>query len=817
MKPFVNLLAAFAMGTALLFGQSGDRKDASKMQEVVPTDQIPPSPILTPEEALEAITIQDGFEITLFASEPMINKPVSLHFDAQGRAWIAEMVDYMKDIDGKGEGDKTGRIVCLEDTDGDGKADKSTAVLEGLENPRLAVIAYGGLLFSDGAALKFTKINGLTPTGEIQVIDEKYAPSGNIEHRPNGMMRGIDNAFYNAKSQTRYAFDGKDWSSSKTLMRGQWGISHDDWGFVFHNHNSTWGIADRVLPQILMHHPAMKAPGKVGQQLRNPRVYPSRVTPGMNRGYMTKDRGFNSNTLDEEGKLVQPTGTCAPTVYRGNQFPEKFKNTLFVAESAAMLVSAISFERNGAKLKPSPTFNKSEFLTSMSERFRPVAINNGPDGALYITDLAHGMIQDKHYMTTYLRNQYTSRGLDKPGQGFGRIYRITHKNGAETTRTLPEKVSLEKCVELLSHDNGWVRDRAQQRLVEAGKKAPYAKLRTVARNEKNPLAQMHALRTLAGMRALDGKSLTAGLTSKIPELRYHALELAGLFPDPSAFDAVVACEVPSGFLHGKAFALASYHSERATAELTKLLKDSKAPYLAEAAFSGSLGSEENLEAVFTASNRLDKNWKERFKKAAELQANGGKEVELLPDLAEADLASFKSGKALFENNCAACHGPDGDGLPSSGPPLNGSEWVTGEHGILSRILLYGLAGPVRVDGVTYEPAQVMPGLKDNPSLTDQHLADIATYIRNAWDNSASPMPASEISRARASDSQRDQPFTALELNPAQARPVITGSALPDPATREDGPILGLSNTGLLGILVFLGLCISPVLFSRGDS
>lgn len=98
---------------------------------------------LTPDEELRSIRIRDGFEIALFASEPMINKPINLAVDARGRVWVSSTVEYpyaaAKERWSDGQGtrvrDSRDAIKILEDTDGDGRADKVTDFADGLNIP----------------------------------------------------------------------------------------------------------------------------------------------------------------------------------------------------------------------------------------------------------------------------------------------------------------------------------------------------------------------------------------------------------------------------------------------------------------------------------------------------------------------------------------------------------------------------------------------------------------------------------------------------------------------------------------------------------
>jgi mono/diheme cytochrome c family protein len=128
---------------------------------------------------------------------------------------------------------------------------------------------------------------------------------------------------------------------------------------------------------------------------------------------------------------------------------------------------------------------------------------------------------------------------------------------------------------------------------------------------------------------------------------------------------------------------------------------------------------------------------------------------------------FPKGVAMYKSVCQICHGQDGNGIKSLGPPLNNSEWVTGNKKRLIPIVLYGLIGPVKVHGVVYAPPEIsgeMPGISNNKEFTDQDLAQVMSYIRAAWSNNADKVTAEEIKAVRQTYQGRQKPFTADELN-----------------------------------------------------
>ena len=148
------------------------------------------------------------------------------------------------------------------------------------------------------------------------------------------------------------------------------------------------------------------------------RVWPARVTTGVNRGY---------RILREDGTLPVLTAASGPAIYRGSLFPESFRGDAFICEPAGNLVKRLVIEERDGIPRVRNAYEPTEFLASTDERFRPVNLYNGPDGSLYVVDMYRGIIQHRIFLTTYLRNQIKERGLEAP-LGMGRVYRIVPEN-----------------------------------------------------------------------------------------------------------------------------------------------------------------------------------------------------------------------------------------------------------------------------------------------------------------------------------------------------------------------------------------------------
>lgn len=124
-----------------------------------------------------------------------------------------------------------------------------------------------------------------------------------------------------------------------------------------------------------------------------------------------------------------------------------------------------------------------------------------------------------------------------------------------------------------------------------------------------------------------------------------------------------------------------------------------------------------------------------------------------------DAAVHARGRAVYQRTCVTCHGIDGKGSPGAFPPLDGSDWLTGDATLPARIVLHGLFGEVHVKGQAFTSA--MPPL--GPTLTDQEIADVLTLVRQSWSNDAAQVTAEQVAATRKAHADRALPWTAREL------------------------------------------------------
>lgn len=741
-------------------------KEGHVMKKVVPEALIPESPILDLKDALDSFHVHPDFAIDVIADSPLVYDPVYAIYDAAGRVWVLEMTTYMQDTLATGEMEHDSQIVMLTDTDQDGSMDTRQVILANLVLPRALAFVEKGILWADHQSLHFTELaeeNGKVKVVKTEMVDKDYAKGGNVEHKPNGMLYSLDNWYYNAKSSKRYRpypldvtlpkgskeiYRNAHWKMALagTEFRGQWGISQDDYGRHYFVANSSPLKTTSFLPNVAFRNPKQTFPSEMlGQYIGDSDVYPVRVTPGLNRGY-------GKGMYTEDFKLKRNTAAGGPVIYRGNQYPPKYSNISIVTEPAGNLLRANKIIEEDGKVTGQNLFEQQEILASTDERFRPVNTNNTPDGTIMVVDFYHGILQHRTYLTSYLSEQIKSRDLER-NKHIGRLYRLKHKATAMPKVDYLHNLSATQLVPFLAHKNGWHRDMAQQLLVMKQDKSVVDELTHIATSSNNHLAQIKALWVLEGLAELSLPTLKLASQSQHDKVKRSVYRLAELLPASTDLNAWL-----------------NEQSQNTTAEAAQALVLAAGTHNAWPAVANIIQQHGNSPFVIASLA-----FKENAFLAAQ-QANIPTPVadELLAvskvvkkpkqQLSGAIAQSFIKGRNLYngEAGCFGCHGADGEGNPMI-PPLNKSEWVTGNPQKLSAILLHGFSGEIKVRDKVYNSGMVMPGLGNNPHFKDQNIADISTYIRNAWDNKASPVTQDMVQSVRHHTQSQKIPYTTESI------------------------------------------------------
>lgn len=517
------LLTAVSMTLAIPSAFALHPSNAGPKDFEIPID-LPPAPVLSPEEALQTIHVPDGYKVELVASEPLISDPIAMSWDAQGRLYVVEMNGYMHDIEGAGEDQPIGRIQLLEDTNDDGVMDTASLFLDNLVMPRAVMAVNGGALVAEPPNLFFCKdTDGDGSADHKEVIANDFGvKGGQPEHMANSPMWALDNWIYSSKYNSRFRFEQGEWIADQTPARGQYGLTQDNFGRLFYNSNSDFLRGDMVPAHYYLRNPNYSGEaGLAHQVVRDQTVWPSHPTPGVNRGY--------SGILRDDATLSRSTATCGPMIYRGDLFPEEFQGNAIIPEPAGNLVKRLVLSEENGYVYGENAYEGREFMTSTDERFRPVEAYNGPDGAIYIVDMYRGILQHTAFLTHYLIANIQERNLAQP-IGLGRIYRVVPEDSNPKAVKIAD--TKEGLVEQLKHPNGYIRQTAQRVLVEQHDPAVIPALVKLAKDNPGNFARLHALWTLEGIGGLNPAILVSCLHDPHPKIQAATVRLAESFLTP---------------------------------------------------------------------------------------------------------------------------------------------------------------------------------------------------------------------------------------------------------------------------------------------
>lgn len=718
------------------------------------------SPVLSARESIQKMQIEKGFRVHIVATEPLLNTPVALSFDDKGRIWVVEMENYMPDSIGTGEDQPTGKIIILSDQNADGKMDERKIFLDSLVLPRAICFIENGILVAESPNLWHYEIKNDKPVNKT-LVDAAYAEGGNVEHQPNGLFRALDNWIYNAKSTKRYRKQGNKWLIERTHFRGQWGISQDDQGRLFYNNNSENLQGDYFSPGFgATNSNQSRLAGFSESIIKNNKVYPIRPNTGVNRAYM-------KGIIDENLKLVNFTAACGPVIFNSTLFGPDYYGNAFVAEPSANLIKRNILSNDANLVTGKQAYIGREFLASTDERFRPVNLYTGPDGALYIVDMYRGIIQHKTYLTPYLKSEIKARNLTQP-LNYGRIYKVMPKGKKARVVKIPQDPS--KLIALLSHSNGWVRNKAQQILVDRKDKSLELPLRQVLKSDSKPLARVHALWTMEGLGVLEKEDVLPLLKSTDWTLRMQALSVLPSVLNRGNYKELLQVLITildendtlaAPYLAFLSPYIQAFDPDAANKLLLDLSKKySSNVFISDAVISNLQNKEAGFYKEFTGINPdtslvINKRLKKIVDDMAKKKVNA-------PDPAK----EFPRGLALYRSICQACHGADGNGVNGLAPPLNNSDWVTGDKKRLAAVVLYGLNGPITVSKKLYKTPEVsgeMPGIASNTNFSDEDVAQVLSYIRGSWANSADKVSKEDVAAIRLKYKGRQMGFTEKEF------------------------------------------------------
>jgi glucose/arabinose dehydrogenase/mono/diheme cytochrome c family protein len=736
-------LSIFVLLFVCLISCNQQAPEAAPPPRPVKINPDPSSAFLTPAQSMSTMQLPAGYHLELVASEPEIQEPVAIVWDGNGNMYVAEMRSYMQDINGTGEHLPVCRITRLEDTDGDGKMDKHTIYIDSLILPRMMLALDDRLVVNETYTYNmysYRDTNGDGKADEKTLVYHNDKPDdANLEHQKSGLVWNVDNWIYVTSNPVRYRYNN-GMLQVDTLYSppgGQWGLTHDNYGRLF------FSSAGGETPALNFQENPVYGELDLDNQLAGDfdEVWPIVGTPDVQGG---------QQRLRADSTLNHFTASCGQSVYRGDRLPATMKGDLFICEPVGRLIRrAKMIDSNGIVILKN-AYDKREFLASTDMNFRPVNTATGPDGCLYIVDMYHGIIQESAWTKpdSYIHPQIKRKQLDL-NINRGRIYRLVHDGYKPGPKPQLLNASSGQLVAYLSHPNGWWRDNAQKLLIIHGDQSVVPALKKIATDERSfmerlafwkkgpsPIARLHALWTLDGLKAVDEKTLLTVLKDDDAEIRKAAIRISEQFLVQQNATVLSKLEnLKTDNNYGVRIQLAlslRYSKDPKALAILKELKSSNAtnPLLVKAA---SRSMEEKDESL------------------AELRAS-----TVGMDGEDRDLVFQGAGN--FKQLCATCHGMDGKGLATQvAPPLAGSARVNGDKDILLNIVLHGLKGPI--DNKKYP--DLMVAQKEH---TDEYIASVLSYIRNSFGNRQHVVSVDDVKELRATSKDRQTAWTLEELN-----------------------------------------------------
>lgn len=498
---------------------------------------------LSPEQALEKLTVAEGLEVKTFASDPEIVSISNIDIDHRGRVWACECVNYRGNRGKRPEGD---RILILEDTDGDGVSDKTKVFYQGTDIDiamglcvlgNKAIVAASPHIFlledTDGDDKADKKTTILTSDAVFQ-----------HDHSLHSFVFGPDGRFYGNFGNT-----GRNLKTpAGTILTDRTGHKIEDKGKPFHGGMVFRCDRDFRNFEILGHNfrnnyeATVDSFGRVWQSDNdddgNLAVRLNFILEGGNYGYLDEltaqrwraprigahpfkgKRHWHQNDPGSVPNVIE-TGNGAPTgvtIYEGDLLPAEMQNEVIFGESGGHVVWSLPVTKTGAGFSA----EKIDILKSPDINFRPVDTAVAPDGSLVISDWYDPVI-----------GGFQQRDIER-----GRLYWVAPK-GHKYSAPKYDFETAAGAAQALRSPNYCARYLAWMKLHELGEQSEPAL--TPLLKDQNPRIRSRALFLLGQIKGKEATYIQRALKDADPEIRVVGLRLADLTKsDPLAIIQQIA-------------------------------------------------------------------------------------------------------------------------------------------------------------------------------------------------------------------------------------------------------------------------------------
>ncbi len=529
-------------------GASQQNGDATSVTFELYADAAPlmggdQSAIRDPENATAGLTVADGLEVTLAASEPELRSLTNLDIDDRGRVWVCDVMNYRGNQGSRLEGD---RILILEDTDHDGVMDKSKVFYQGRDIDSamgLCILGNDVIVSAAPYVWKFTDDNGddvpdhkvalYTQTGQPQHDHSNHSfifgPDGRLYWNFGNTGRAVKDAegkvvadihgrpvidngkpFYGGMI-FRSDRDGSNFEVLAHNFRNNWETTIDSFGTLWQSDNDDDGNRGTRINFVMEHGNYGYTDELTGAAWQASRINMEQEIP--QRHWHLNDPGVVPNLL--QTGAGSPSGIC---VYEAEQLPERYRDQMIHCDPGPNVVRAYPVSVSGAGY----TATIDPLLTGQQDRwFRPADVCVAPDGSLFVTDWYDPGVGGH-------RQEDTQRG---------RLFRISAP-GTEYRVPTYQYDTPEHAVEALASPTQAVRFKAWMALNKMGRAAEPALTKMVS--TASPRLKARAIWLLGQIEGRGEQTVTEALKHSDADLRIVGLRLMRqLRLSPNAFMPLV--------------------------------------------------------------------------------------------------------------------------------------------------------------------------------------------------------------------------------------------------------------------------------------
>jgi putative membrane-bound dehydrogenase-like protein len=493
---------------------------ADDLPQGVINTQNPEDISLTPEVSLSRITVPEGFNVTLFAGEPDIRRPIAFDIDDRGRLWVVENYSHPNwDQD-----NKTDRIVILEDTNDDGRFNKRTIFWDQGRYLTGIALGQGGVWIANTPDLAFIpdRDRDDVPDGDPVVkLDGFRVSSNNVV---NNFHWGPDGWLYGAiglGSVSLVAAPGSEPEHRTGITRGIWRYhpTEEQFEVVAEGMVNPWGadfnqFGDLFTANTVIAHLFHIVPGMYCQrrdrEVSHPHVYEQiqSITDHLHWGGGVWQS--SRETTDAHSVAGGGHAHCGAMIYQGDNWPAQYRNKFFTVNLHGNRINMDHLENRRSGYVG---VHGEDFMFANDPWFRGMSMKYGPDGGVYVSDwhdFGECHDSDGSHRTT------------------GRIYKIVYGTAATTSAIdLAALPSLE-LARLHEHKNEWFVRHARRLLQERSKEekdSPHAELvlRGILAKSKPIEIRLRAFWTLYVMNRLSEIELVTWLQDSNEHLRRWAV------------------------------------------------------------------------------------------------------------------------------------------------------------------------------------------------------------------------------------------------------------------------------------------------------